>query len=99
MYRTDFTVRGRRTRTRIGRATQGYTERFATELWAKMLLGHALPAGGKSSEMSLPEVMEKSFQVSSSNNAPRAVEKERLALRLERCFSGFCTSQRFIEKS
>jgi hypothetical protein len=38
VYWTDFTIRGRRTRIRIGRVTKGYAHRFARELRAKMLL-------------------------------------------------------------
>lgn len=81
VYWTDFTVGGRRTRLRIGRVTKGYAERFATELRAKMLLGYSLPSGGSSSATTLSQLKEKSFQVSSSNNAPRTVQREELAVR------------------
>ncbi len=79
-YWTDFTVRRRRTRVRIGKVTKGYAERFATELRAKMLLGYSLPGAGSSSAISFSELMGKTLQVSRSNNAPRTVEREELAL-------------------
>jgi len=46
-----------------------------------MLLGYSIPGGGSPSAISLSDLMEKSFQVSSSNNAPRTLEREKLALR------------------
>jgi integrase len=61
--------------------TKGYAERFATELRAKTLLGYSLPGRGDPSTMSMSELMERSLQVSSSNNAPRTLEREEFALR------------------
>ncbi|MDP2897870.1 MAG: tyrosine-type recombinase/integrase [bacterium] len=80
-YWTDFTVRRRRTRVRIGKVTKGYAEKFATELRAKMLLGHGIPGESKPTEISLSGLMERSLQVSSSNNASRTLEREGHALR------------------
>jgi integrase len=82
VYWTDFTIRGRRTRVRVGNVTKGYAERFATELRAKMLLGYSLPSSRSSCSVSFSELMEKSFQVSSSNNAPRTLAREKQALRI-----------------
>jgi integrase len=81
VYWTDFTIRGHRTRVRIGKVTKSYAERFATELRAKILLGHSVTRAKAQSAVPISDLVEKSLEVSSTNNAPRTLEREKLAIR------------------